>query len=327
MNNYNSFITELNTLTISTRERFVTRDGRILYGEDNQEDPVYYSADTDAERHHDYHRAIFLNLDRYSQYETANSYADTLKALREQALSDMYLLSNEQVSRVIADAVTKLKWLSNLHKIAAEFKHKFLAGTLDDPIYLKSKLLDCFITPNCPTASPDKYFARYLKDAILCKVGELAAFIKLLQASLGNEVQLTPTPQATDSRTNIFNPPMPLNAVERWFIQLAENNSKNGDPFLTQVEVDQFIERAFVGVPYTEKLSINEKRGDKANVIGLFHLFYTHCMTHHPKMGKIDPTATVQKYISLLTDHFNNWTFDEVKDNFRRGGNWTKPTL
>jgi hypothetical protein len=137
---------------------------------------------------------------------------------------------------------------------------------------------------------------------------------------------LTSTPTANDKRPNAFNKHMPLDEVRKWFIQLAESNSKNGNPFLTVEQVEQFIERAFVGIPFTEKLSMNEKPGDKRNVVGLFHLFYTHCMTHKHKTGKIDPSATAKKYILLLTDYFSNWTFDEVKDNFRQAGNWKKPT-
>ncbi|GAB3928159.1 hypothetical protein [Larkinella terrae] len=133
------------------------------------------------------------------------------------------------------------------------------------------------------------------------------------------------TSQASDTRINVFNPSMSLDEVRKWFIQLAENSSNNGKAFLTVNQVKQFIDRAFVGESFTDKLSINERIGDKGKVIGLFHLFYTHCTTHLPKTGKIDKTATADKYIKLLTDYFDNWAFDEVENNFRRGGNWKKP--
>ncbi|SOD98051.1 hypothetical protein [Spirosoma fluviale] len=135
----------------------------------------------------------------------------------------------------------------------------------------------------------------------------------------------TSTPPVTDNRANVFNERMHLDEVRKYFIQLAKNSSKNGNPFLTIEQFEQFINRAFVGEPFTEKLSMNEKTGDKGKVIGLFYLFFTRCTTHQPKIGKLDPNATVEKYIRLLTDHFDNWTFDEVKNNFRSGGNWQKP--
>ena len=131
------------------------------------------------------------------------------------------------------------------------------------------------------------------------------------------------TPSANKTEKNVFNS-MPLDEVRKWFTQLVESNSKNGNTFLTSENVDIFIDRAFGGELFAEKLSINEKIGDKANVIGLFHLFYTYCITHQSGRGKIDPNATAEKYIRLITDYFDNWTFEQVKNNFRSGGNWKR---
>ena len=58
-------------------------------------------------------------------------------------------------------------------------------------------------------------------------------------------------------KINVFNPRMSLVEVRKWFIQLAESNSKNGKPFLTVEQVEQFIERAFVGNTSLEKLTFN----------------------------------------------------------------------
>jgi hypothetical protein len=123
-------------------------------------------------------------------------------------------------------------------------------------------------------------------------------------------------------RGNIFNPSMPLEEVRRWFTKLANTSSKNGSPFLTVEQVDQFVKRAFEGESFADKLSMNTKNGDKGTVIGLFHSYYIYCVTHKTNMGKIDPVASREKYIRLLTDHFDNWTFEEVRNNFRRGGDW-----
>lgn len=139
--------------------------------------------------------------------------------------------------------------------------------------------------------------------------------------SLENIATTTSAPPASDERKNAFNS-MPLDEVRQWFIQLAETNSKNGNPFLTPEQVGQFIDRAFCGKSFAEKMSINERNGDKANVIGLFHLFYIHCTNHQSGKGKIDPSATAKKYVELLTDYFDNWIFKQVNDNFRSGGNW-----
>ena len=137
-------------------------------------------------------------------------------------------------------------------------------------------------------------------------------------------IDTTSKPSVADTRPNNFNS-MKLDEVEKWFIQLAENSSKNGEPFLTVQQVAQFIERAFVGNTNMPAPTLNATDREKGKIVGLFHLFYEHCNTHQPKVGKIDPLATAERYIRLLTGNLDRWTFDEVKNNFRRAGNWKKP--
>jgi hypothetical protein len=139
-----------------------------------------------------------------------------------------------------------------------------------------------------------------------------------------NQILALQTSQNLDKRQNVYNS-MHLDEVRKWFIQLSENNSKSGKPFLTIGQVEQFIERAFVGNMDIPAPTLNATDREKGKIVGLFHLFYDHCNTHQPKVGKIDPLATAEKYIKLLTSNLDRWTFDEVKNNFRRGGNWKKP--
>ena len=115
---------------------------------------------------------------------------------------------------------------------------------------------------------------------------------------------------------------MPLDEVKTWFMKFVVNHNKNYEPFLTVDQLGQFIDRAFCEVSLTGKLTINVQNGEKSKVVGLFHLYYQYCITHRSKQGKTDPNASTEKYIKLLTDHFDNWTFEEVRNNFRKGGDW-----
>ena len=125
----------------------------------------------------------------------------------------------------------------------------------------------------------------------------------------------TSTLPATDTRKNTFNS-MPLDEVKRWFIQLAENNSKNGKPFLTIEQVEQFIERAFVGNTNIQKLTLNYANREKLILWKLFYQYYQNCVSIDRSVER--GVQCRDKYIKLLTDNFTNFIFEKVKDNFSK---------
>lgn len=133
--------------------------------------------------------------------------------------------------------------------------------------------------------------------------------------------------EATGPTTNALNrknkfSEAPFEDVEKFFYQLVENMDDTS--YLTKGQFDQFIHRAFEGEPFADKISLSAIKGRmvKREIVGLFHLFFQANVTHRQGIGKYDPNANTDKYIRLLTDHFDNWTFGEVKGNFRRGGTW-----
>ena len=115
------------------------------------------------------------------------------------------------------------------------------------------------------------------------------------------------------SQENQFNPPMSLDEVRKWFKQLASNKSTNGEPFLTNNQIDQFIERAFAGGKSVPKLTINMAEGERTSITKLFYLFYVHCKNDY----SIEPTTHCkEKYVRLLTDNFTNYNYDTVFKSF-----------
>lgn len=130
----------------------------------------------------------------------------------------------------------------------------------------------------------------------------------------------------TDSRINIFNPPMTIDEIEKWFIQLANNKSKNGKPFLTVEQVHQFISRAFLGKSEEPKLRINMAEGERTSITKLFYLYYQRCIQDYA----IEPTKQCkEKYVRLLTDNFTNYNYDTVFGTFNNSRNapkqWNTP--
>ena len=169
-----------------------------------------------------------------------------------------------------------------------------------------------------------------MKATRLAMVWDIIQYEKYLKDEIYNlDKGQSDQPQTglfSEKRKNCFNN-MPLDQVERWFLQLAGNTSKSGEPFLRVEQIKEFIERAFCGEPFTEKITITTSRGGKGKIVGLFHLYYHECATHQSKIGKIDPELSTGKYIRLLTDYFDNWSFDDVKHNFRSGGSWKKQSI
>ncbi len=99
-------------------------------------------------------------------------------------------------------------------------------------------------------------------------------------------------------------------------MQLADNKSKDGSPFLTKLEVEAFIKRAFGGGSSKKKLSFNVVQSEQMMIWRLFYNFYNSCtLNSEYDSGK---QGNKKKYIELVTKHFTNWRFEQVDNNFSR---------
>ncbi|QJW90749.1 hypothetical protein HNV11_15845 [Spirosoma taeanense] len=159
-------------------------------------------------------------------------------------------------------------------------------------------------------------FMFLVRDAIEQYIGEIKPYLKDSQHNDSD----TSTPAAIDDQKNNFNS-MALQEVRQWFIKLADNNSKNGKPFLTAEQVEQFIERAFVGSANIPKLTFNIAKSERTSVTKLFYLYYQRCTQDYA----VESTKHCkQKYVQLLTDHFTNYEYKTVFDTFNNSQNAKK---
>lgn len=127
---------------------------------------------------------------------------------------------------------------------------------------------------------------------------------------------------AANTRQNLFNSPLPLEEVERYFMQLATEKSKNGKQFLSESDVKNFIDRAFCNVLNLPQLTLNIDTREYRFVISLFYQFYSICVTDR----RIEDTIQIKhKYVSLLCDNFTNFPDpNKVSENFNKkpGRKW-----
>jgi hypothetical protein len=124
-------------------------------------------------------------------------------------------------------------------------------------------------------------------------------------------IETKPRKQDNKEKPNTFCPKMPLSIPKEHFKVLTDKMSKNGQPFLTNEQFGLFIERAFCGNTEISKQKINKANSEKLLVQSLFYEFYNnYCMDYFNTM------QCQAKFIKLLTDNFEGWDFQNVKNNF-----------
>ena len=144
---------------------------------------------------------------------------------------------------------------------------------------------------------------------------------KWLQNYLTHEelfiVKITPLPNALpppQEQLNTFCRSMPLSIPKEHFKVLSEAMSRNNSqPFLTDKQYRLFIERAFCGNAEIPKQKINQAaKGEKLLIQSLFYEFYeNYCIEY------FQGSQCQDNFIRVLTDNFEGWDFQNVKDNFK----------
>ncbi len=150
-------------------------------------------------------------------------------------------------------------------------------------------------------------------------------YVKVLNEWLTNEKEFfkeisllpnsvaKPLPPANGIKPNVFCKSMPLNIPKDHFKVFVETNSKNNNkPFLTQDQLNSFIEKAFCGKIDLPKEKFNQApKGEKLLIQTVFYEFYnSFCFEYFSTMQCQDI------FIKLLTDNFEGWDFKNVKENF-----------
>jgi hypothetical protein len=127
-------------------------------------------------------------------------------------------------------------------------------------------------------------------------------------------------------RENLFNPPLPLKEVERYFMQLATQKNKVGGTFLSEQEVMNFINRAFCKQTEIPKATLQvHSTQEWAFIKKLFYVFYTEC-----RRLFIAEYQSRTIYATLYSDNFQNApSVENLLQNFNKVGlkNWKINTL
>ena len=114
-----------------------------------------------------------------------------------------------------------------------------------------------------------------------------------------------------EKEINIFHRTMELDIPRNHFKRLSTNNSKNGKPFLTETQLEDFIQKAFLGKKILS-LKINFEDKEKLLVQSVFYEFYfKNCFNY---FGTVQEQS---KFIELLTNNFEGWDYKKLKGNFK----------
>lgn len=121
-------------------------------------------------------------------------------------------------------------------------------------------------------------------------------------------------PIQVDSEANLFCGPMPLSIAKEHFIVFTEQKSRNGKLFLTREQFDLFIQKAFSGKTELPKQRFNQApHREKWFIVKRFYEFYFMASNEYENTSQCQ-----EKYIKLLTDNFENWEYQDIKNNFSK---------
>lgn len=111
---------------------------------------------------------------------------------------------------------------------------------------------------------------------------------------------------------NQFNS-MPIERVKNHFMQLVLAKNKINQPFLSKENLEIFIQKCLVEDKKLEtKLKLNFYHGEKGFIINVFHKFYTDSQVEYENSNSVD------KYVQLLADNFEQFVFEKIKPNFHK---------
>ncbi len=139
---------------------------------------------------------------------------------------------------------------------------------------------------------------------------DIQKFVSLFEIYNQSAPQFNHNPKPLPEN-NKFCPGMDINIPIEHFKVFKEKSSKNGKPFLTIVQFDLFIQRAFHGDSEISKQTFNVGNREKLFIVKRFHQFYDIAAKEYE-----NTTQCRDKYIKLLTDNFTNWEYQDIKNNF-----------
>lgn len=116
-----------------------------------------------------------------------------------------------------------------------------------------------------------------------------------------------------NEKVNTFNTKANLNDLIQFFSVFKGKNKKNGDKqWLSDIQFNKFIERAFQGNTRVEKQKFEMGMREKYFIVKRFVELYE----SHLKLSIASKSDKIN-YIKLLTDNFTGWSYEKVSENFK----------
>jgi hypothetical protein len=117
--------------------------------------------------------------------------------------------------------------------------------------------------------------------------------------------------EEVEKKINKFCMAMELDIPRNHFKRLTTNNSQNGKPFLTEIQLENFINKAFLGKALP-KQQINRTNKEKLLVQYVFKEFYN---DHN---DFFNTSQVTRKFMLLLTENFIGWDLKNVMNSVSR---------
>lgn len=155
-------------------------------------------------------------------------------------------------------------------------------------------------------------FSKYLEGYYFSKY-----YKYLKDGQLDTEFNNTPSPEDEKPEfKNEFNGITDYSEIRKHFVELTTNRSSiNKEPFLTDLQLDTFIQSAFMDKKIKEKIRINYNASTQTRIIRkIFYKFYNHCITKNIEPAK----GTKSEYVKLLSEYFEGFDFEKTFNNWNK---------
>lgn len=156
------------------------------------------------------------------------------------------------------------------------------------------------------------YQDKFLKDKFLSFINEQIALVDLIDGNEITETNSTELETIKNSK-NKFLVGMPMQDVVQHFLPLTKVKSKNGNPFLTERQLNLFLKRAFLMDTKVPKQTFNVTGGDKGFVVLRFYEFFSLTVAKYNEYNRKG------KYIELIDNNFTNWRRSTIATFFKSG--------
>jgi hypothetical protein len=250
-----------------------------------------------------------------AKIENQEQYEKAVKDFEEKYFNDFINAKRNTVNLVLFDTKTRNDYNCRMNFLQMEYPLNSAQSYIQDWIYNNNSktisknefhILELFCKDN----------EQNLQSVAMAKV-ELEALQKIFSKIFYSNKDLKRNEiieaffSKIENEENLFCPGMPIKIPIEHFKVFVDRKNKSGNTYLTNEEFISFIKRAFINDKSIAKITLKIGNGERGFAVKRFYEFFTMAANEYEKTNQCR-----DKYLRLVTDNFNNWSYAKLKNNF-----------